>query len=192
MNKLFEIKIVGRGGQGGKTASEVLATVALDKGKFIQSFPEYGAERKGAPVKAYVRISDKEIRLHTGVTNPNVTVVIDETLLSAMNVTEGMDKDGKLIINTGRTAEQIKASKDLNGFEGTIYILDATKIALEVLGSPHTNTAMLGAIEKVTNFFTMDALKEEVRSIFIRKLGESGVEKNIAAIERAYSEVKQC
>ena len=189
MKEVFEIKIIGRGGQGGKTAAEILASVALSKGKFVQSFPEFGAERKGAPVKAYVRISDKEIRIHSGVTNPDVVVVIDETFLSAMNVVEGLPKEGKLIINTARKAEEIK--RDVS-FSGEIYIVDATKIALEVLGSPHTNTAMLGAIEKATNYFGIDSLKLEIKNMFIRKLGEAGVQKNINAIERAFSEVKTC
>jgi len=106
-----------------------------------------------------------------------------------MDVTEGMTKDGKLIINTSRTADEIKKAVP---FTGQIYIVDASKIAMEVLGSPHTNTAMLGAVEKTTNYFGFDAVKAEIKNMFIRKLGELGVQKNISAIERAYNEVKPC
>ncbi len=106
-----------------------------------------------------------------------------------MDVTEGMTPNGILIINTSRDEAAIKQSIN---FAGKIFIVDASKIAMEVLGSPHTNTAMLGAVEKSTNYFGFDSLKAEIKNMFIRKLGEQGVQKNIAAIERAYSEVKQC
>ena len=142
---IFEIRFHGRGGQGAKTAAALLAEAAIEAGKYVQSFPEYGAERQGAPVKAYTRISDKPIYLHSGVTNPNVVVVFDQTLLKSIPVTEGLDDKGLLIINTNQKIDEIK--KIVN-FKGKIIIIDAVKIALEELGRAVTNTAMLGAVEK--------------------------------------------
>jgi pyruvate ferredoxin oxidoreductase gamma subunit len=187
--EIFEIKIIGRGGQGGKTAAEILAMVAMLEGKFVQSFPEFGAERKGAPVMAYTRISSKEIRIHTGVTNPDVVAVIDETLIKAFPITSGLGNNGMLIINTTKSPDSIKNEL---GFRGRVYWVDASKIALETLGSPHTNTAMLGAIAKATGMFKLESINEEVKEKFLRKIGEKGVEKNLKAIERAYNEVKEC
>ena len=185
---IFEIRFHGRGGQGAKTAAALLAEVAITQGKYVQSFPEYGAERQGAPVKAFTRISDNPITLHSGVTNPNVVVVVDSTLLKSIPVTEGLSEEtGILIVNTDETSDFIKK---LVNFNGRIVVVDAIKIALEELGRPITNTAMLGALEKVTNIVNYEGLKKQSFEHFEYKLGKDFAEKNIKALERAYNEVR--
>lgn len=183
---MFEIKFIGRGGQGGKSAAAILAEAALDKGKHIQSFPEYGAERQGAPVFAYTRIDDTEIRIHSGVTNPDCVVVLDPTLLGSIPITQGMNQDGILIVNTPKTVEEIKK---ITEFNGKIYTVDATKISVELFGKNIPNTPMLGAIEKATSLVTIEVLKEKIKEKFERKIGKEAVNKNLEAIEQAYNEV---
>lgn len=184
---MFEIKFVGRGGQGGKSAAQLLAEAAMEKGKHIQSFPEYGAERQGAPVFAYTRIDDKEIRIHSGVTNPDVVVVLDPTLLDSIPVTQGLDENGVVIVNTSKSADEIKK---IISFDN-VYVIDATKISVELFGKNIPNTPMLGAVASVTDLVSLDVLKEKIRHKFERKLGEEGVKKNLEAIERAYNEVSK-
>lgn len=183
---IFEIRFHGRGGQGAKTAAALLAEAAIEQGKYVQSFPEYGAERQGAPIKAYTRISDKPIYTHAGVTNPNVVVVVDQTLLKSIPVTEGIDDKGLLIINTNQGIEEVKKIVD---FKGKIIVIDAVKIALEELGRAITNTTMLGVIEKATNIVGFEALKEHMFKHFEYHLGKDLAEKNVKAFERAFNEV---
>jgi pyruvate ferredoxin oxidoreductase gamma subunit len=184
---IFEIRFHGRGGQGAKTASALLAEAAMEAGKFVQSFPEYGAERQGAPVKAFTRISDKKIYLHSGVTNPNVVVVVDQTLIKSIPVTEGLDDSGLLIVNTTQSVDEIKERTE---FKGKIIVIDAIKIALQELGKAVTNTAMLGAIEKATNIVDYEKLKANMYNHFVRDLGKDIADKNVNCFVRAYNEVK--
>ena len=184
---IFEIRFHGRGGQGAKTAAALLAEAAMEQGKYVQSFPEYGAERQGAPVKAFTRISDKKIYSHAGVTNPNVVVVVDQTLIKSIPVTEGLDDDGLLIVNTNQGVDDIKK---MIGFNGKIIVIDAVKIALEELGKPVTNTAMLGTIEKATNIVDYEQLKEHMHNHFVRELGKDIADKNVNCFVRAYNETK--
>ena len=183
---IFEIRFHGRGGQGAKTAAALLAEAALEQGKFVQSFPEYGAERQGAPVKAFTRLSDKKIYSHAGVTNPNVVVVVDQTLIKSIPVTEGLDDSGLLIVNTNQGVDEIK---QMTGFKGRIIVIDAVKIALEELGKAVTNTAMLGVIEKATNIVDFEQLKQNMFNHFVHELGKDIAEKNVKCFERAYHEV---
>ena len=184
---IFEIRFHGRGGQGAKTAAALLAEAAIEQGKYVQSFPEYGAERQGAPVKAYTRISDKPIYLHSGVTNPNVVVVVDQTLLKSIPVTEGLGDDGLLIVNTNQTIGDVRA---MVGFNGKIFVIDAVKIALEELCRAVTNTAMLGAVEKLTNCVDYEFLKNHMLKHFEYHLGKDLAEKNVNAFVRAFNEVQ--
>ena len=185
---IFEIRFHGRGGQGAKTAAALLAEAAIEQGKYVQSFPEYGAERQGAPVKAYTRISDKPIYLHSGVTNPNVVVVVDQTLLKSIPVTEGLDEgEGLLIVNTNQSVDEVKG---MVNFNGKIFVIDAVKIALEELGRAVTNTAMLGAVEKLTNIVDFETLKSHMFKHFEYHIGKDLAEKNVKAFERAYNEVQ--
>ncbi len=187
MKELIEIRWHGRGGQGAKTAAQFLAEAALDSGKFIQAFPEYGPERAGAPIRAYTRISDKAINIHSGVTNPDAVVVIDPTLLTP-EVLEGLPKDGVLVVNSTESAADIR--KKLEYDHGKVAVLDATKIALDTIKTPMTNTPMLGALLKVVPVVTLEAIQDKIKKKFINKLGDKKTEANLEAIKRAYNEVK--
>jgi len=188
MGEYIEIRWHARAGQGAVTAAKALAEAAMSGGKFVQAFPEYGPERMGAPLRAYNRISDKPISIHCQVTNPNVVVVIDPTLLSSDNVTDGVADGAIYIINTERSPEEIR--KRLNAKNGKVYVVDATKIALETIGRPIPNTPILGAIAKATDFLKIENIKKEIEASFGKKFGKRVVEANFKAIERAYEEVK--
>jgi pyruvate ferredoxin oxidoreductase gamma subunit len=187
MAKMTEIRFHGRGGQGAKTAADLLATTSLETGKFIQSFPEYGPERAGAPIRSFTRISEEPINLHCGITNPDMVVVIDPTLLESVNVSEGLDENGILLVNTEKTPEVIR--KKINFNKGKVFTVDATRISLETLGLPLPNTPMLGALIKATGIVALDSLKSNVRSKFLKKIGEAKVKGNLDSIDRAYKEV---
>ena len=187
MSKIFEIRFHGRGGQGAKSAAQLVAEAALEDGKYIQAFPEYGPERSGAPMRTFVRISDEKIRTYQPVLSPDVVIVIDPTLLDTVNVTEGLTDEGILIVNTGKDAEYVRKKTN---FKGKIYTVDATRIALDLLGKNIPNIATLGALIKVTGIISIDKLKEKIREMFLKKLGEEGTNANIKALERGYEEVK--
>jgi len=187
MKETIEIRWHGRGGQGAKTAAQFLAEAALDAGKFIQAFPEYGPERAGAPMRAFTRISDKPITVHSGVTNPDAVVVIDPTLINS-EVLEGLADTGALVMNSEKDPQTMR--KTLNFSGGKVATVDATKISLEVLGLPMPNTPMIGALLKTMAVVSMDSVNEQVKKKFLKKLGEEKTNANILAIKRAYEEVK--
>lgn len=189
MKKIIEIRFHGRGGQGAKTASMLLGETALETGKQIQAFPEYGPERTGAPIKAYTRISDSEIRIHSSVTDPNYVVVVDPTLLETIDVMEGLIEDGKIIINTEQSSDELKAQLNPKDTQG-IFTVDATKIALETLGRAITNMPMLGALIKVSGLVDLEVLKKKIENYFTGKLSSKAVKGNLDGIQRAYEEVK--
>ena len=145
---LLEIRWHGRGGQGAKTAALLFADAAVETGKYIQAFPEYGPERMGAPVFAFNRISDKPILQHCGIKSPNIVVVLDPTLMETVNVTDGLPEDGVILVNTQKSAEEIK--KELNLTKQHVYVVDASKISTEILKRDLPNTPMLGALIKVS------------------------------------------
>ena len=132
MSNLTEIRWHGRGGQGAKTAALLLADVAFSTGKFVQGFPEYGPERMGAPVTAYDRISDKQIRVHSNIYEPDFVVVVDETLLQAVDVTAGLKKEGAILVNTAKSKDEIIPL--LRGYEGRVYTIDAREVSMKTLG----------------------------------------------------------
>jgi 2-oxoacid:acceptor oxidoreductase gamma subunit (pyruvate/2-ketoisovalerate family) len=179
---LKEFRWHGRGGQGAWTASELLARAAIHEGKYIQSFPEFGPERMGAPVKAYTRISDEQIRLHCAVYNPNLAIVMDPTLLATVPVTQGLDENGVLIVNTPKEPKELK--EELNMTKGKVWTVPATEIAMRVLGRAITNTAMLGVVARVTGVVNMESIEKAVHQRFPNPLAE----KNIAVIKEAYKE----
>jgi len=187
MTKMFEVRWHGRGGQGAKTASNILAQSALSLGKFVQAMPEFGAERGGAPVVAYTRISDKPIRIHYGIRNPQVVVVLDDTLIGQVDVAEGLAPEGSIIVNTRMTPQQVREKLRVKG--AYVYCLDATKIALETIKRAIPNTPMLGAFLKVTRLLDIEAFKQDVRKKFSALYRPEVVEGNLMAIERAYQEV---
>jgi 2-oxoacid:acceptor oxidoreductase gamma subunit (pyruvate/2-ketoisovalerate family) len=181
---LKEFRWHGRGGQGAWTASELLARAAIHEGKYIQSFPEFGPERMGAPVKAYTRISDEPIRLHCAVYNPSLAAVMDPTLLATVPVTKGLGEKGILIINSPKEPKKLK--EELKMTAGTVWTVDATEMAMRILGRPITNTAMLGAVARATEVVKMESIETAVKERFQGPLAE----KNIGVIKEAYKEAK--
>lgn len=188
LEKLIEVRWHGRGGQGAKTGAQILAEVFFEKGYHIQAFPEYGAERSGAPMKAFDRISEGEILLHCQVENPDIVVVIDPTLLSAVNVTEGLKENGVLLVNTPQSPAEIKRKLGLRTQK--VYTLDATKIALEEIKANFPNTPILGALAKIIGELPIESFEEHFRSKFESKLPPDKVEANVRAIRRGYEEVQ--
>lgn len=191
MKDLIEIRWHGRGGQGAKTASLLLADAAFNTGKYIQGFPEYGPERMGAPITAYNRISTSPIRVHSNIYNPDYVVVVDDTLLSAVDVTAGLKKEGAIIINTTKGIEEIKPL--LKGYEGSVYTIDARKISEEALGKYFPNTPMLAAIVKVTKIMKDEDFLEDMKGSFKHKFAKKPevIDGNMKAIEVALKEVKK-
>ena len=186
--EMLEIRWHGRGGQGAVTASKVFADSALVENKQIQAFPEYGSERQGAPIKAFTRISDKPITIHSQVTDPDIVVVLDPSLLKVVDVTEGLAEDGKLLINTTDTPEKVRADLKVEG--RSIFTIDATGISLKHLGKAIPNTPMIGALVKATGLLSIDNVAEDFRKKFQGKFREDVIEGNVNAILEAYNEVK--
>ncbi len=191
MKNLIEIRWHGRGGQGAKTASLLLADAAFNTGKYIQGFPEYGPERMGAPITAYNRISDTPITIHSNIYEPDYVVVVDDTLLTSVPVTAGLKKDGAIVINTTKTPEQLK--EVLKGYEGAVYTIDARKISEETLGKYFPNTPMLAAIVKVAGVMTDEELLEDMKTSFKHKFAKKPevIDGNMKALELALKEVKK-
>ncbi|MBS3097708.1 2-oxoacid:acceptor oxidoreductase family protein [Candidatus Woesearchaeota archaeon] len=187
VKEIFEIRIHGRGGQGAKTAAQFIAEAALDQGKRIQAFPEYGPERSGAPVVSFVRISDKQIKSYAPVVNPDVVMVIDPTLIGPVDVAEGLAKDGILIVNTSETAEKIK---NKTKFNGKVCIVDATKIAMGSVGKNLPNTPMLGALVKITGVVGLESVNNKVKEKFLDKIGEEKTNRTIEGIKKAYDSIQ--
>jgi len=185
LKSILEFRWHGRGGQGAWTASELLARTALYEDKFIQSFPEFGPERMGAPVTAFTRISTKPIRIHCSVYNPDVVIVLDSTLLKTVPVLAGIDSDDDVII-VNSTDSPAKVREDLRVTKGKVWTIPATEIALKILGAPITNTAMLGAVARATSVVTMKGIEKNVRERFRPDVAE----KNLAVIHQAYEEAK--
>jgi len=163
MNNLIEIRWHGRGGQGAKTASLLLADAAFNTGKYIQGFPEYGPERMGAPITAYNRISSSPITIHSNIYEPDYVVVVDDSLLESVDVTAGLKETGAIVINTTKSAEYLK--EVLKGYKGEVYTIDARKISEEALGKYFPNTPMLAAIVKVSKIMTDEELLEKTGGI---------------------------
>ncbi len=191
MDGLIEIRWHGRGGQGAKTASLLLADAAFNTGKYIQGFPEYGPERMGAPITAYNRISDKPITIHSNIYEPDYVVVVDDTLLEAVPVTDGLKKTGAIVINTTKSAEEVK--KILKGYEGEIYKIDAKKISEEALGRYFPNTPMLAAIVKVSKVMSDEELLNDMKGSFKHKFAKKPevIEGNMKALEMALNSVEK-
>ncbi|MDR1993579.1 MAG: 2-oxoacid:acceptor oxidoreductase family protein [Nitrososphaerota archaeon] len=182
---MFEFRWHGRGGQGAWTASELLARTALDEGKYIQSFPEFGPERMGAPVTAFTRISLEPIKLHCAIYDPDVVIVLDNTLLKTVPVTVGLNcEEDCLIINSNEAPSVLK--EKLHITKGKVWAVPATEIALNILGAPITNTALLGVVAKATDIVTLEGIQKTLMCRFKADLAE----KNFAVIQQAYKEAK--
>ena len=190
MSDITEMRWHGRGGQGAKTAALLFATLALGEGKYVQGFPEYGPERMGAPVRAFNRLSENPIRLHSGVTEPDFVVVLDPTLIEKAGVTNGLSKKGKILINTNLSIKDIKAKLK---FDGTVCTVDASKISKETIGRDIPNTPMLSALVKVSGLINFERMLKDLESELNKKFASKPevVEGNINAIKRAYDEVSE-
>ena len=187
---MVEIRWHGRGGQGAKTASLLLADAAFNTGKYIQGFPEYGPERMGAPITAYNRISDTPIRIHSNIYEPDYVVVVDDTLLESVDVTAGLKESGAIVINTTKDAEYLKTV--LKGYKGKIYTIDARKVSMETLGKYFPNTPMLAAIVKVSGIMQEDDFIRDMEGSFKHKFAKKPevIEGNMQALKKALTEVK--
>ncbi len=190
MKNLIEIRWHGRGGQGSKTAALLLADVAFSTGMYVQGFPEYGPERMGAPITAYNRLSTTPIRVHSNIYQPDYVVVVDETLLDSVHVTDGLKKEGAIIINTTRPKEELLAK--LNGYAGQIFTIDARKISMETLGNYFPNSPMLAAIVKVSKIMDEERFLEEMRKSYAHKFATKPevIEGNMNALSLALQEVR--
>ena len=191
MKDLIEIRWHGRGGQGAKTASLLLADAAFNTGKYIQGFPEYGPERMGAPITAYNRISTNPITIHTNIYEPDYVVVVDDTLLESVDVTSGLKEDGAIVINTTKSADYLRSV--LKGYKGEIYTIDAKKISEEALGRYFPNTPMLASIVKVSKVMSDEDLLEDMKGSFKYKFAKKPevIDGNMKALELALKEVKK-
>ena len=211
MSNCVEIRWHGRGGQGAKTAALLLADVAFQTGKHVQGFPEYGPERSlsgsilfpivfefpeygpermGAPITAYNRISDEAVRVHSNIYDPEYVVVVDETLLETVEVTNGLKKEGAIVINTEKPKEEI--IPHLKGYEGDVYTIDAKKVSLACLGKYFPNTPMLAAIVKVSGIMDEDMFIREMRASYQHKFARKleVIEGNMKALQMAMKEVQ--
>jgi 2-oxoacid:acceptor oxidoreductase gamma subunit (pyruvate/2-ketoisovalerate family) len=185
LKKILEVRWHGRGGQGAWTASELFARAAIAEGKYIQSFPEFGPERMGAPVTAFTRISTEPIRLHCAVYNPDVVAVLDPTLLKTVKVADGLsDEGGNILVNTKEKPEQIR--KVLGTDKGKVWTVPASDISMRILGMSITNTAMLGAVARVTGIVSLETIEKMIRARFRPDVAE----KNFAVVKEAFQEVK--
>ena len=191
MKDLIEIRWHGRGGQGAKTASLLLADAAFNTGKYIQGFPEYGPERMGAPITAYNRISNNPIRIHSNIYEPDYVVVVDDTLLESVDVTAGLKEDGAVVINTTKGKEDLE--KVLHHYKGAIYTIDARKVSMEALGKYFPNTPMLAAIVKVAGIMEEQDFLEDMQGSFKHKFAKKPevIEGNMQALKLALKEIKK-
>ena len=191
MKDIVEIRWHGRGGQGAKTASLLLADAAFNTGKYVQGFPEYGPERMGAPITAYNRISSERSTVHSNIYEPDYVVVVDETLISAVDVTAGLKKEGAIVINSGKSPEELRPL--LKGYEGRVCTIDAGKISEEELGKNFPNTPMLAAIVKVSGVVDAEEFVKDMEASFKHKFASQPqvIEGNLRALKRSMEEVKE-
>lgn len=191
MNRITEIRWHGRGGQGAKTACLLLADVAFTAGKYVQGFPEYGPERMGAPITAFNRISDERCTVHSNIYNPDFVVVVDETLLEAVDVTAGLKEDGAIVINSTKDPEELKPL--LHGYKGRVCTIDARTVSERNLGRYFPNTPMLAAIVKVSGVLDADQFIADMEDSFKHKFASKPqvVEGNMKCLKEAMKEVRE-
>ena len=191
MSDMIEIRWHGRGGQGAKTASLLLADAAFNTGKYIQGFPEYGPERMGAPLTAYNRISSSPIRIHSNIYEPDYVVVVDDTLLESVDVTAGLKEEGAILINTTKGKDEL--DKLLKGYKGKVYTIDARKVSMETLGKYFPNTPMLAAIVKVSQIMDEEEFVKDMQESFKHKFAKKPevIDGNMKALQLALKEVKE-
>lgn len=191
MNRITEIRWHGRGGQGAKTACLLLADVAFTAGKYVQGFPEYGPERMGAPITAFNRISDERCTVHSNIYDPDFVVVVDETLLEAVDVTAGLKEEGAIVINSTKDPAELKPL--LNGYKGRVCTIDARTVSERNLGRYFPNTPMLAAIVKVSGVLDEDQFIADMEESFKHKFASKPqvVEGNMNCLREAMKEVRE-
>jgi pyruvate ferredoxin oxidoreductase gamma subunit len=187
MQQLTEIRWHARAGQGAVTAAKLVADTALELDQYIQAMPEYGPERMGAPIQAFTRLSNEPIEIHNNIEDPNVVVVLDESLLPIVDVSRGLVADGVIIVNTCKSPTEIR--RELGIEQGSIACVDASGISLATLKRDIPNTPMIGALAKVTGLFTLDQVADHLRHSFGKKFAEDVVNANVESVTRAYKEV---
>jgi pyruvate ferredoxin oxidoreductase gamma subunit len=180
---MIEVRFHGRGGQGAVTSAELVALAAIEDGKFAQSMPSFGPERRGAPVQAYLRVSKDQIRVRAEVLNPDVVVVLDDGLIEIMDITSGLKDGGLVVVNTKQTVDELR--KKMN-YRGKLAIVDALTIALETLKVPITNTTMIGALLAASDLVPVNLVADQINKRFNPKLAE----RNISALRRAADDTK--
>jgi len=179
---MVEIRFHGRGGQGAVTSAELAALAAIEEGKYAQAFPSFGPERRGAPVMAFVRVSDEPIRTREKVYHPDVVVVLDPSLLQIVNVEAGLKEDGLIVLNTRKSVDEVRKE---TGLKARLALVDAGRIAMETMRVPITNTTMLGALLKAADLMNVEALRAPIQNRF-----GPIAEKNLKACVRAYEETE--
>ena len=184
---MIEIRWHGRGGQGTKTAALLLADAAFETGMYVQGFPEYGPERMGAPITAYNRLDSEPIRVHSGIYEPDMVVVVDETLMSAVNIRSGLKPGGRIVINSNRRPEVI--AEEFSGFDGEIYVVDAADISIRNLGKNLPNTPLLSVVAKLTGMMGEKEFFESMEDAFREKFAAKPevVTGNISALREAWN-----
>ncbi len=191
MSDMIEIRWHGRGGQGAKTASQLLADAAFSAGLYVQSFPEYGPERSGAPITAYNRISEERCNIHSNIYDPDYVVVVDETLLESVDVTNGLSPEGAVIINSAKNPDELR--EHLNGYNGRICTIDARKISIDCLGAYFPNTPMLAAVVEVSKCVDKDQFLVDMESSYRHKFAKKPqvIEGNLKCLRVSMEEVKE-
>ncbi len=181
---IYQVRFHSRGGQGAKTAGIVIAQAFIEQGKFAQAFSEYGPERSGAPMKTFLRLSDKEIRLHGDVESPDMVVVLDSSLMTNIDVTEGMAKDGMLLVNTSKSEKEISAG--IKNKNCKVRVIDASGIAKELLGKNLPNTVIVGSIAKLYPEISYKEVVNKLQAKFGPKLSQEIIDKNLEALQKGY------
>lgn len=184
IGEIYQIRIHSRGGQGAKTAAQVIAEAAIEEDVFAQAFSEYGPERSGAPMKTFLRVSEKPIRIYSDVESPDMVVVLDPSLLPSVDVAGGLIDDGIVIVNTCDTAENVRSK--LSKKNCKIYIIDAKGIAMRIIGRDLPNTAIMGAIIKLVPLIPYEHAIEETKEMFGKKVSQDIVDKNVEALKEGY------
>lgn len=185
MSKFFEVRWHGRGGQGTVTGAKTLGEAVQGTGKFIVAFPEYGPERRGAPLRAFNRFSDSMIRIHTPVKEPDVVIIVDPTLIGQPAIVEGIADDTVFIVNTEKSAQVIKNALGIDS--QTLYTVPGNTISYDIFKKEIPNSAIIGAFSRACgHIIPIDTLLEESKRIFTKLLGERLVEKNLEAINIGY------
>ncbi len=188
MSQLVEIRWHARAGQGAVTAAKLVAETALFQGRYMQAMPEYGPERTGAPLKAFTRVCDDPIEVHNNIIDPDIVVVLDDTLLETVDVMEGIKDDGVVIVNTVKSADEIRK---ILGVKDSIRVsvVNASGIALDTIKRDIPNTPIVAALSRVTGVIPIEALKENLVASFGKKFSQEIIDRNIQSVDRAYEEV---